>query len=295
MKVINKLEVTQDILPIYQKSYTQASKRDLNYRTEFSVSLSEVLDAHFIIADIFYELGDGIGGVGPKNINLLSSACFRQYCGYGNYSKWDNKFECCATLFFGLIKDHPFHDANKRTALLVLLFHIDKLGFVPTLTQKQLENFAVKVADNDLRSYPEYKKFKKKNPKDTEVKFIAYFLKRSTRKRDKAHYTITFKQLKKILNRFNYDIEPAGKGHANIIKLPSFSRWWGQRQGTKVAQIGFPRWTAQVNREALKTVRKKCKLSHDYGVDSKTFFKGEEVLHCLAAKYRKPLQRLADR
>jgi hypothetical protein len=83
-----------------------------------TLGMHDVLKAHFLIADFFFAEGEGIGGVGPRDLDLLHSALYRQHVTLGGTAKWDTKFDVCATLLYGLIKDHPFHDANKRTAFL---------------------------------------------------------------------------------------------------------------------------------------------------------------------------------
>jgi death-on-curing protein len=88
----------------------------------------DVLKAHFQIVNHFYLQESGLGGIGPKDLNLLESATVRQFVGFGNTSKWDSVFDICSTLFFGLIKNHPFYDANKRTAVLSVLYHLYRSG-----------------------------------------------------------------------------------------------------------------------------------------------------------------------
>src|SRR5258708_5167506 len=81
-----------------------------------TIGIHDVLRAHFLLLDFFTtEVGDGIGGIGPRELNLLHSAVSRQTAGFGGHAKYSDKYEVCATLFFGLIMNHPFHDANKRT------------------------------------------------------------------------------------------------------------------------------------------------------------------------------------
>ena len=41
------------------------------YYSKFTIGLHEVMQAHFLLADFFSSAGEGIGGVGPKNMNLL--------------------------------------------------------------------------------------------------------------------------------------------------------------------------------------------------------------------------------
>lgn len=74
------------------------------YRTEDCVGLHDVLQSHFLIADSFVESGNGIGGIGPKSLDLLHSAIYRQFVSFGGKDKWTGPLEKCATLVFGLVK-----------------------------------------------------------------------------------------------------------------------------------------------------------------------------------------------
>lgn len=91
----------------------------------YTIVGAEILRAHFLLAESFRELGEGLGGIGPRSTHLLQSAVSRQYVGFGGRQKWDDLYHLAATLFFGLIKNHPFHDANKRTALLIALYQLE--------------------------------------------------------------------------------------------------------------------------------------------------------------------------
>jgi death-on-curing family protein len=116
------------------------------YDQDKCIGIYDVLKAHFLVVDFFAHNGEGVGGVGPRDINLLHSALNRQLCGYQGEKKWKTDFHLCATLFFGLIKDHPFYDANKRTAFLSLLFHLWKINRTPDIEQKEFERLAIRVA-----------------------------------------------------------------------------------------------------------------------------------------------------
>jgi hypothetical protein len=88
----------------------------------YALGVVDVLRAHFLVANHFYLEGHGLGGIGPRDIDLLYSAVNRQYVAFDGHVKWKDQFEICATLFYGLIKNHPFYDANKRTAFLSALY-----------------------------------------------------------------------------------------------------------------------------------------------------------------------------
>src|SRR6476469_4951029 len=155
--------------------------------SQFAVACSQVLKAHFLVVDFFADSDKGIGGVGPRSVHLLQSAVGRQHVGFGATRKWKDLFEVTATLFYGIIKDHPFHDANKRTALLTALYQLDEGKRTPSVAQTELDALAVRVAGNRLDLYRAYEGFAGRE--DCDVRFIARQLRRMTREVDNRHYS----------------------------------------------------------------------------------------------------------
>lgn len=271
------------------------------YSRNGTVGLKDVLTAHFLILDFFSteEDGVGVGGVGPKDMNLLHSAVYRQFTSFGGKEKWGTLYEKCAKLMFGIVKNHPFHDANKRTALLVGLLFLNRARRTPTVRQRELEDFIVDVADDKLDRYPRYREAKVGDP-DAEVRFIADYLKRNTREIDQQSYTVTFNELNQILRRYGFELAAPSGGFIKVVRpeyRPKFLGILGPkiRRDIYLAQIGFPGWKKQVSRPALKTVREATGLVASRGYDSKTFFAGAEPLHSLIDTYAEPLRRLSNR
>ncbi len=263
-----------------------------------TVGIFDVLRAHYLIIDFFSsEYGEGVGGVGPKDLNLLHSTLSRQNCGYEKMVKWNEDFQICATLFWGLIKNHAFHDANKRTAFLTLLYHLLKIKRFPTAKHKEYERLAIRIAKNELNAYPSFEKFKK--VVDGEVLFVADFLRKNTRKIERTEYVITYRQLDAILNKYSYGLENPDKNQITIIRIQEervgiFSKKTMKLE-KRIGAIGFPGWNRQVNIETVKNVRKLCHLTAEDGVDSEAFFHDQDSLPSLIAQFQKPLERLADR
>ena len=86
------------------------------------ITVKRVLQAHFLIADYFAEDdANPMAFAGPRDLNLLHSAVARQHVSLGGQAKWPFHYDKLATLFFGLVKNHAFHDGNKRTAFLIAL------------------------------------------------------------------------------------------------------------------------------------------------------------------------------
>lgn len=269
------------------------------YTSKETVGLHQVLKAHFLIVDFFAQEGGGVGGVGPKSVDLLHSAIYRQFVSYGGKDKWATPLEKCATLLFGLVKDHPFHDANKRTAFLVTLLQLERLGRMPRIKQREFEDFVVEVADNQLQKYARFREAQDEE-NDPEIRFIADFLKRNTRDIDRRSYTVTFHELNQIIKKHGFELVSPSGNFINLVQVefkPKILGIMGPkiRRETRLAQIGFPGWKKQVGKGALKTVRDATRLTPEKGYDSKTFFQGADPLHVLIDTYSEPLRRLADR
>lgn len=271
------------------------------YNSDQTVGLQEILRVHFLIADYFYNEGEGIGGIGPKDINLLHSARYRQFVSFDGIKKWSDPFDICATLFFGIVKDHPLHDANKRTAFLVSLYHMHKIGRCPAAPQKRFEDFAIAVAESRLAKYRRYKAFTEKQ-EEPEIRYIADFFNRNTRAVDNRYYTITFNQLNTILHKFRFGLENLRGNHIDVVRYETRRAKLGMlRIGkretvpVRVAKIGFPGWKSQVGKGAINTVRKETGLIAKRGYDSQTFYQGADPIPALISQYHGPLRRLADR
>jgi prophage maintenance system killer protein len=263
------------------------------YAGQDTMGIREVLRAHFAILDYFSETvnGIGIGGIGVKDFNNLHSAMSRQSVGAGGIDKWPSMMEKCATLLFGLVMNHPFHDANKRTAFLVTLFFLIKHGRVPKISQKMFENFTVDVVEGKLAKYSRFNEFGDGKP-DPEVRVIADFLKINTRVENHRDFRITFGDLQHILKKHGFDFSTPNKNFINVVKVEFID---GVRHEAKLAQIGCPSMKTQVSAGAMKTVRKAIKMSALDGWDSEAFFRAADPINSLIDTYKEPLKRLADR
>jgi prophage maintenance system killer protein len=268
------------------------------YLSATTLGIHDVLRAHFLIANYFYLEGEGLGGIGPRDLWLLHSAISRQHVGLGVVRKWTTKFEVCATLLYGLIMDHPFHDANKRTAFLSALYYLHRSGRIPSVSHKEFEDFAVEIADHKLGKYARYASMIKDKDRDAEVRFISYWLKTHTRDMDKRFYAITYRDLKRLLNAFGCDIVDPSGNYIDVVKefiIPAGFLRKQRVEVRRVGQIGFPGWGGQVGQGAIGTVRKVCELTPAKGVDSQVFFRGVDDLQTLIVHYEEPLRHLADR
>jgi death-on-curing family protein len=263
----------------------------------FAVTAEDVLRAHFLLAEHFRKQGEGMGGVGPRSLHLLQSAVSRQSVCLGNILKWNTLYEVSATLFFGIVMDHAFVDANKRTALLTALYQLLIAGRVPQVSQRDLEVLTVRTADHRLREYLDYDRVI--GDDDADVRFIAYYLKRGTRDFDTRYYVITYRQLDTILRRFHARLDNPHGNRIDVIQtveeyrgIVAFRKKLVEK---RVTQIGFHDWGAEVARGDIKHVREELGLTPANNVDSQVFYQGVDAMESLIREYNGPLQRLARR
>lgn len=284
----------------YQRWVSLAGAND-PYATRGTIGLHQVLRAHFMVLDFFLAEGggEGVGGIGPKDLDRLHSAVYRQFVAYGGREKWVQPLEKCATLLFGIVKDHPFHDANKRTAFLITLLFLERIGRVPRIKQKEFEDFVVDIADSQLSAYPRFSEFESAGP-DPEINFIADYLKRNTRDVDHQAYAVSFVDVNHILRPYGFELTSPKGNYIDVVRIEHRPKYLGLvgpkvRHDIRVAQIGFPGWKRQVTRAALRTIREATGLTAANGYDSKVFYQGADPLHALIDTYAEPLRRLADR
>lgn len=176
-----------------------------------------------------------MGGVGPKSLDLLHSALYRPHVGYDGEYKWSDPYDLVATVLYGLVKDHPFHDANKRTAFLSTLFLLKKMSLQPNVGQKDFEDFLVEIAEGAYKRRSRYKELSQITP-DPEILYISWWLKKHTRPCDRRQYLITFRELKKILNRFGYDLENPFRNYIDVVQVkqtPLLNLLKGQKEVRK--------------------------------------------------------------
>jgi death-on-curing family protein len=261
---------------------------------------SDVLRAHFHLIDHFSNQGVLLGGIGPRDLNLFESTVHRQFSGFGEHDKWDSQFLVIATLFFGIVRNHPFHDANKRTALLSMLFHLEKIGKCMTINDQELEDFTVDMADRKLERYHLRRNRRKRlRDVDAEVVFVAQWLRRKSRNVDNEYRDISYNRLWTILNRYGYDIVNPQDNHIDLVKIEErreFLVFGAKKRITKrVRRIGFHSWKSTVPKGVMKIVREAAGLTFERGIDSEVFYNTADPIEYLIGRYETPLRNLANR
>ena len=243
-----------------------------------TIDAGETLYAHFLIAQYFADEGRGLVGIGPRdNGHLLHSALSRQFVEFGGVRKWSDDLQIAATTLFGLIKNHPFHDGNKRTALLSVLCLLRKQGRTASASKSKFDDFVVAIAKSNRRNG---------RNDDNDIEKIARDLRRMTRKLSNTRHTITYRQLNRLLQDFGFELRDAHSNCVGVVRI---------KNGKEIYRVGFPGLSKQVAQGDLKAVRNACGLTTAEGFDSEVFFGGAETAQNLLREYALLLKKLADR
>ena len=100
---------------------------------------------------IHYRLIEETGGChGIRDLALLQSAMGRPKSTYDGDDLYPNIFTKAGSLMHSIIKNHPFVDGNKRTAITTASIFLLRKGHTLTASNDELERFTLKVASENV-------------------------------------------------------------------------------------------------------------------------------------------------
>ena len=113
------------------------------------LSKRQILMLHEELIKIF----GGLHGI--REENLLDSALFAPFQTFDRQDLYPSIIEKAARLGYGIVKNHPFLDGNKRTGTHAMLMFLAINNFNAEYVDEELINIIYSVADNSL-SYADF-------------------------------------------------------------------------------------------------------------------------------------------
>jgi len=223
------------------------------------------------------------GATNPLRPNGLASALARQHAGMGSYRKYDTVPLVTATLFYGLVLNHPFENGNKRTALVALLVLLQQNRTLLTGTSEDdLYEMATSVAAHEF-PLPEGVD----RDADSEVSAIGAWLAARTRPLERGDRTMAFKEFRAQLESQGCAFTAPSRNYIKVYRQT--------KDGELSAKMGYPRANFDVGVREVKRVRGLLKLDETHGFDSGAFYENdlEAVVDQFVNRYRQVLERLA--
>ncbi|MDR3207915.1 MAG: Fic family protein [Oscillospiraceae bacterium] len=274
----------------------RALTRDVPELREHDINTSDVLRAYIILADYFAnEKSENAETmlVGLRDAGLLHSAIDRQDVGFANKYKYDTPQEICATLFFGLVKDHAFLDGNKRTALLVLLYQLQLFRLLPKVKAYHFENLVVSVAENSVPDVYEkqYRKFEAGD--DAVVRTIADVLRGWTAKKD-ASWDVepTIRAFCKALEQYGVQCDYRSNGNLHFERRITANG--DSRSLAANMRLSGGGTARTIGPSKTREILENLELYQQFA-SYKDILKGEDPLYELVSRYEVPLGRLKDK
>ena len=94
------------------------------------------------------------GSDGIRDDGLLDSALSAPFQSFDNTDVYPSLQQKAARLCFGLVKNHPFGDGNKRSGAHAMLVFLAVNGVELTYTQTELSDIILQVAASE-KEYPD--------------------------------------------------------------------------------------------------------------------------------------------
>ncbi len=110
------------------------------------LAAGRIIGIHEQLAEVFAELEDPISPPGVRNENLVHSAAARPQTGLGKTEKYPTIVAKGAALFHSLVTNHPFHNGNKRTALISLVTFLAENHRHLTVSDDEVFDFVTAAA-----------------------------------------------------------------------------------------------------------------------------------------------------
>ncbi len=207
---------------------------------------------------------------------ILDAALTRPHTSAGGRLKYPTVEMAAAALMHAMVQDHPFHDGNKRTAIVSLLVFLDQNNFVFTGEEDDLFNTVLKIASHQI-----VEEDNSSLRDDKEMHTISLWIRSKSRKLSKRAENMQWMDLRSTLISYGCDVD---RKRGNKITI---------RRGNLVSYTGARNDGHEISGESISKIRKDLKLSEEDGVDSEVFYYGASRISGFINKYRKTLDDFA--
>jgi death-on-curing family protein len=252
------------------------------------LKLEEVIAIHNALVADFLVQDDPIVPSGPRNEDIIASAVYRQHTALGNQLKYLSIEMCAAALLHSIVHDHPFHNGNKRTALVCMLVLLDENGITLTCPENELFKFVLLVAQHIIVN------LRYRDLSDREVITIAEWILRNSRQVERGNRPLPFRKLRIILSSYDCHFEYGTRGSSIKITRTIKAHGLFSKNKQLTSTLHCTRESSEVPKAIINNVRSDLELNDEHGIDSAAFYDKSPIsADEFIVKYRKTLLRLA--
>jgi death-on-curing family protein len=255
------------------------------------LSCESVLGIHRILVNDYAKTTNPILPPGCRGSHLLASALYRPQTSNGGELKYPTVEMAAASLLYALVNDHPFHNGNKRTALVAMVCFLDLHDMTLTCNGDSLFKLASQVAMHRFSCLDGGR------DADYETFSIANWISENSRQIERDSHPVPFWKLKQRLMELGCVIDDSrgGRGKINISRIVFEGGTAKKKNKNKLhAQMTYYGEGREADRSTIKDIRHKLQLDEQHNIDARTFYFGKEILaEDFITKYKKTLDRLA--
>ncbi|MBX3436289.1 MAG: type II toxin-antitoxin system death-on-curing family toxin [Planctomycetaceae bacterium] len=257
------------------------------------LSVEEVIAIHEALEEDFALTDDPISPPGIRDEGLLAGAVERHSTRFGDRWKYPTVELAGAALLHGLIHNHPFHNGNKRTALVSLLVFLDRNGRIMESNQGDLFRQMVLVAAHEILN-PDVTYIARADHEVLAINGWIIHFSRSVRKDERS---VPWRTMRNILKDHGCVLLDDRGEKVRIVRRVRESTGRGIFRRPRERELqSFYKNTGdgrEVPRSQIKRIRHELWLDEEHGVDSEIFYVTQRQPDYFIQEYSKILSRLA--
>jgi death-on-curing family protein len=254
------------------------------------LSAEEVCQVHEALVADFALSGDPIDPPGVRDEHLLHSAVSRPETSMGEVLKYSTVEVYAAALLHSLVHNHPFHNGNKRTAVVSMLVLLDRNNVLLTCSEQELFKQVLLVAQHGLVPRGASQQA------DREVIAFAQWICENCRAIQRGERSLKWRELRKVLGQLGCTLSsPLPGNKIKIERTVTVQGMLGRPRARKLrVTAGYRNDGAELDVNQLTYIRRELRLDEDHGYDGEYFFgKGRQHPDEFIGQYRTLLKRLA--
>ncbi|MFX6089172.1 type II toxin-antitoxin system death-on-curing family toxin [Acinetobacter baumannii] len=220
------------------------------------MNYEQVKYIHEYLVRFFEKSEDPISPPGIKNEETLRSAIARPFMSVGGADAYKGIFPKAAALFHSIINNHSFHNGNKRVALLTTIVFLSENGWwISRPNDDDLFEFTRMAAAHELC-----------DKREDELGAITDWFRSNCRRRTVHNHGLKLHQLRQILSNFDFTMVENNKNRLEIF----------DSNGNYITDVLKKGKNGKEDYDVpyIAKLRKKLKLTEEYGVDSQCFYGG---------------------
>ncbi len=256
------------------------------------LTVDEVRSIHDALENDASQANDPIWPPGVKSEDSLASALMRPQSGHGVEPKYPTVEMAAAALVHSLVHNHPFHNGNKRAAVVSLLVFLDRHNqwLRDSVDKGVLFRWMLEVTNHQILP----KGFVYDRVADREVLVIAEWIRRNSRPVSRSERPTTWRKLRGILeHEFDCSINPRGTGVLVERTISERGFLGRKKRHTRRFQFVPAGDGREVGLGTIKQMRRELQLDESHNVDSVIFYGDERTPDEFIVRYRSLLRALA--